>query len=195
MAAPPTIVFIRHGETDWNVVGRLQGHTDIPLNENGREQARRNGRIVAEKVPEAAAYDYVASPLLRARETMEIVRETLRLDRAGYRVDDRLRELGYGAWEGRTLEELRTSDPARFHQRETDKWDFLPPAGESYALLWQRVAAWFATVAGDTVVVAHGGVGRVLWGHFAGIAPEVIVTTHFPQDQVMVWRDEKIEWL
>jgi len=191
----PTIVFVRHGETDWNVAGRLQGQRDVPMNEKGRDQARRNGRIIAERLPEAVAYDFVASPLIRARETMEIVRATMGLDPEAYRIDERLREIAYGDWEGWTLAELRVDQPERMAAREADKWMFLPPAGESYEMLSERVANWLATVTQPTVVAAHGGVGRVLLGEWDGLAPAVIVTTDFPQDQIMLWRDGKVSWL
>ncbi len=76
MRADVTIYFIRHGETDWNAQSRYQGQADVPMNETGRAQARRNGEALRALLPASAAAAYVASPLLRARETMEIVRGT-----------------------------------------------------------------------------------------------------------------------
>src|SRR5262249_13807186 len=70
-----TIYFVRHGETDWNAAKRYQGRRDIPLNATGLAQGRRNGQVLAELIgSRAASLDYVASPLMRARETMEIMR-------------------------------------------------------------------------------------------------------------------------
>ncbi len=101
----PVLVFIRHGETDWNVEGRLQGRRDIPLNDTGRWQARRNGTAIMAAMPEAGGFDFVASPLSRSRETMEILRAAMGLPPQGYATDDRLKELTFGAWEGFTGEE------------------------------------------------------------------------------------------
>ncbi|HZL86046.1 MAG TPA: histidine phosphatase family protein, partial [Candidatus Krumholzibacteria bacterium] len=96
-----TLYFVRHGETDWNRAQRYQGQRDIPLNATGRAQAGRNGRALALALGgNAGALDYVASPLVRARETMEIMRREIGLARDGYRSDDRLREIHYGHWEG-----------------------------------------------------------------------------------------------
>ena len=85
----PTLIFVRHGETNWNVEGRLQGQRDIPLNDKGRGQAKRNGETILSRVPGIAAYDFVASPLIRSRETMEIARLAMGLDPSAYRLDDR----------------------------------------------------------------------------------------------------------
>src|SRR4051794_1581913 len=107
MPIAPTIVFVRHGETDWNVAERLQGQRDIPLNDRGRAQTKRNGLAVAAAIPDIASYDFVSSPLIRSRETMEIARAAMGLDPADYSLDDRLREIAFGEWEGFTTAELR----------------------------------------------------------------------------------------
>jgi histidine phosphatase superfamily protein (branch 1) len=106
-----TIYFLRHGETDWNRALRYQGQHDIPLNEQGRAQARRNGEALRALLPDIAAAEFVASPLSRARETMEIARAGLGLAPSGYRVDDRLKELHYGHWEGQLAADLPALDP------------------------------------------------------------------------------------
>src|SRR5262245_50811536 len=107
-----TLYFIRHGETDWNRAQRYQGRQDIPLNATGRAQAGRNGLVLAEMLGSgAASLDYVASPLLRARETMEIVRREMALAPDAYRTDDRLAEIHYGHWEGQLWPELPRTDP------------------------------------------------------------------------------------
>ena len=87
MRADVTIYFIRHGETDWNAQARYQGQADVPMNETGRAQARRNGEALRALLPGIAGADLVASPLQRARETMRIVRATLDLDPDAFEVD------------------------------------------------------------------------------------------------------------
>jgi probable phosphoglycerate mutase len=162
----PTIYYIRHGETKWNAEGRLQGAQDIPLNDLGRKQAAHAGDILADLFARDGRHEtsiaFVASPLGRARSTMELVRGTLGLPPAGYSLDDRLREIGYGHWEGSTLAQMQVSDPEVFAQRQTDKWTVSPPGGESYASVQIRMRDWYDSLLADTVAVAHGGTARAL---------------------------------
>jgi broad specificity phosphatase PhoE len=162
----PRLYYIRHGETDWNAEGRLQGQRDIPINARGRTQARQCGAILGDLFAcdqvDPAALDFVASPLGRARETMEIARTTLGLAATAYRVDARLAEVAFGTWEGFTGAELRARWPDVYAERERDKWRFTPPGGESYATMSVRMREWYDTLERDTVVVAHGGTLRGL---------------------------------
>jgi broad specificity phosphatase PhoE len=192
---PPTLIFIRHGETDWNVEGRLQGQRDIPLNDKGRGQAHRNGKVLIAAIPDIAGYDFVASPLERSRETMEIARLAMGLDPSAYHLDERLREISFGEWEGFTTKELRARVPALVKARETDKWGFLPPDGESYRLLSKRIDGWLADIARPAVAVSHGGVGRVLLRHILGLDPHEAVTMSFPQDQVLLLENGVASWI
>ncbi len=166
----PVLYYIRHGETDWNAEQRLQGHRDTPLNTRGRGQASHCGGVLRELLARdgraAADCGYVSSPLARARQTMELVRAALDLDRDAYGLDDRLIEISFGDWEGLTLPEIAARNPDALAAREQDKWGFTPPGGESYHDVTQRVGAWYATVTQDTVVTAHGGVARALVAHF-----------------------------
>jgi len=185
----PTIVFMRHGETDWNVEGRLQGQRDVPVNDRGRAQARRNGEVIAAAIPDVATFDFVASPLSRARETMEMARAAMGLDPNAYRTDERLRELTFGDWESFTLDELRIRRPEEAAARDHDKWRFTPPGGESYADLAGRIAPWLEGLTRPTVAVAHGGIGRVLRIALAGVDPAEAVNTDIPHGKVFLWKD------
>jgi probable phosphoglycerate mutase len=160
----PLLYYIRHGETDWNREARLQGQREIPINANGRAQARASGDILRDLIAREphTELDFVSSPLGRARETMEIVRASLGLDLKAYRTDERITEISFGSWEGFTLEELRRILPDTVEARERDKWDFAPPGAESYAAMSRRVRGWYDELKRDTVAVAHGGVLRGL---------------------------------
>src|SRR5262249_56210928 len=128
----------------------------------GREGRGKGGTLANVLGGEADTIDYVASPLKRARETMELMRRQLGLPAYGYRTDERLREIHYGHWAGELWHALPTTDPAGFAAREADRWGWRPTGGESYRELSERVAHWLSEVDRDAVVAAHGGVMRVL---------------------------------
>ena len=170
----PVIYFIRHGETDWNAAHRLQGSRDRPLSAVGREQASRCGDLLRDLLARdgraAAELDYVSSPLLRARASMELVRIGLGLDPSGYRTDERLTEIAFGEWEGLTFADLKSRAADLLARREQDPWHFVPPGGESYVQLLARVSAWHASLTRDAVVTSHLNTGRALMAHLR-IAP------------------------
>jgi probable phosphoglycerate mutase len=165
----PVVYYIRHGETDWNVAGRLQGRRDIPLNARGRAQAAHCGDVLRDLFAltgtEPAALDYISSPLGRATATMDLVRARLGLPATGARIDPQLAEISFGEWEGFTIAELRNRDPQRVAAREHDKWRFQPPGGESYEAMAARIGAWHRDLTRDAVVIAHGGTARGLMAH------------------------------
>ena len=190
-----TLYFVRHGETDWNVEARLQGQRDIPLNHFGRVQAEEAADRLRRLVPRYEDLDYVASPLSRTRETMERLREAAGLYPGFYRVDERLKELSFGAWEGLTWKEVRAREPQATAGRHRDKWNYTPPGGESYAMLAERVAPAIAELERDAVVVSHGGVARALLallGHASqGQAPIVDIW----QGKILVFSDGHYSWV
>ena len=156
------LYFVRHGETDWNAEGRLQGQRDIPLNDVGRVQAEEVGAILARLEPRFEDLAYWSSPLSRTRETMELMRSRLGLHPPAYRLDDRLKELSFGAWEGLTWPEVEAHSPAIAASRLADKWHTKPPEGENYEDVATRLGAFVATLERPSVIVSHGGVGRTL---------------------------------
>jgi len=190
----PAIVFIRHGETDWNLQGRLQGQRDIPLNEVGRAQAAEAGRKLR-TIVDPAALPWRVSPLERTRETAEIARDAIGLDPKAYELDDRLKELTFGDWEGRTWAELKAVDRAIVRARQADKWGFVPPQGESYAMLHARIATWLPSVTEETIVVSHGGVARALMVLLAGADPASACVEDIWQGKLLWFREGRAEWV
>jgi broad specificity phosphatase PhoE len=192
---PPPIVFIRHGETDWNAEGRLQGQRDIPLNAVGREQAVEVGWRLRKHVEDLEALPWLVSPLSRTRETAEIARRAVGFDPFRYELDDRLRELTFGDWEGCTWKELRAVDPDAVTARAADKWGYVPPDGESYGMLCERMSLWLQTFAKPAIVVSHGGVARVLLVLLAGWDPEGAVGADIWQGKLLMFSDGEAAWL
>ena len=141
MRAGVTIYFIRHGETDWNAEARYQGQADIPMNATGRAQAQRNGEVLRGLLPAIARCRFIASPLSRARATMEIVRNAMGLAPQAYDLDDRLKEINYGAWQGVFAADLPAVDAEGLAARTKDTFHWRPRGGESYADLTARASS------------------------------------------------------
>lgn len=190
-----TLYFIRHGQTEWNRTRRIQGQIDTPLNDTGRSQAARNGQALSDLDVSIATLPFIASPLARCRETMEIIRDKLGLQRDGYTTDDRLKEIHFGNWQGSYWPETPERFPSDHQARQRDTYNWRPEGGESYADLTMRTAAWLAELDCDTVCVAHGGVSRALRGHVLGLEEREVPDLSVPQDKILVLRSEGMQWI
>jgi broad specificity phosphatase PhoE len=181
------IYVIRHGQTDWNAEGRLQGQKDIPINAIGRGQATHNGETLRDLVGQADGFDFVASPLSRTRETMERIRSAMGLDPMGYRTDERLKELSFGDWEGFTTAEIKKTAPERLRERSKNKWSFIPPGAdaESYEILSWRIGAWLSSLNGPTISVSHGGVLRSLFRIIGKVDEDEAANMPIHQDRIV----------
>jgi broad specificity phosphatase PhoE len=150
----------RHGETEWSLSGQHTGITDIPLTENGREQAK----LVGERLAGRQFAAVLTSPMTRARETARL---------AGYgdqaEIDDRLMEWNYGEYEGRTTADIRKEVPG------WTVWTHPTPGGESAAEVGARADAVIERVRsinGNVIIFSHGHFLRVLGTRWIGLPPE-----------------------
>jgi len=160
---------IRHAETLWNRQRRIQGRGDSPLTPEGKRMAAFWGRLLA-----GLPWDRIlASDTGRALATARRIQARLGRPLA---LEPRLRELDWGAWTGRTLEEIAAVEPERLARQAAAGWEFRPPGGESRRELLARVRAALAAAArrhpGERVlVVTHGGVLRALELSLSGDGP------------------------
>jgi broad specificity phosphatase PhoE len=183
----PKLYFIRHGETDWNAEGRLQGQRDIPLNDVGRVQAEETGIVLSRLEPGFEDLAYWSSPLSRTRETMELLRVKLGLYPQAYRMDDRLKEVSFGEWEGLTWPDVERISPRLAASRIADKWHTSPPQGENYQDVADRLSTFLSTLERTSVVVSHGGVGRALMALTGCLNKEKAAETFVRQGVVYVF--------
>ncbi len=170
MAGSNEVLLVRHGETDDNAADRFQGQLDTRLNDRGREQSRALARSLAGEGLRAL----YSSPLLRARETAEIVGAQLGLEPV---FDDRLMEANTGDWTGQLYADVTAAAPDEFRAWRSADRSFRFPGGESVAEQAERVAAALVDVRGagalPALVVTHGGAiravpGAVPTGDFVG---------------------------
>jgi len=151
------LALLRHGHTPWNRAGRIQGRTDVALDDAARAQ------LQALRLPsEWAKADIVASPLLRAMDTARLV-----CDRPAVAVPA-LTEMDWGLWEGKQGTDLRGDPASGFRDIEDWGWHYRPPNGESPDEVRTRLRPWLASVQTDTVAVCHIGIMRVLMAMATG---------------------------
>jgi broad specificity phosphatase PhoE len=177
-----TIVLVRHGETDWNLERRWQGHADPELNDTGRAQAEAVARSLAAK-PFDALY---SSDLVRARETAEIIGRELGLP---IRLDARMREVDVGEWSGLTMPEIEQRYPEGLRRRREGGtgWEH----GESYSAMGDRVVAALRAIAeahpgGRVLVVTHGGPMSSTWLAGGGTRADWPRTSNCDLDEIAV---------
>jgi broad specificity phosphatase PhoE len=189
----PPIVFIRHGETDWNKQGLIQGSIDTDLNEQGRKQAKDLAKALGAMRESYSGYEIYVSPQRRALQTLEPIAEALGLNHAAIKRESRLRELEFGVWEGRPFWELKASPVYPALPEERYYWR--PERGESYEDGVSRVAQWRAGLTRPTLVISHGAVGRCLMGFTAGLGPRELVELKTPQGAWCSLDKGKINWI
>ncbi|WP_193366934.1 histidine phosphatase family protein [Pelagibius marinus] len=180
------IYLLRHGETEWNRQGRLQGHGDSPLTERGLSQAVAMGGALRRAIDDFSGFTLVASPLGRTLATARCVAAVIGKNPAEIIEEPRLMEHGFGHWEGEIYDEVEDLYPEQWQAREADRWHYRVPGGESYALVAERVGAWLAEQPEDArlIVVSHGLAGKVLRGLYLAATREEVLAMAEPQDAV-----------
>ncbi len=155
------ILFIRHGETDWNRIKRIQGHIDIPLATTGLAQAQRLARRIADEAKQGVRLDAIySSDLQRAQQTAQPIADALGLP---LQLREGLRERSYGAFQGHDSDEIALRFPDEYAHWQTRDPGFAPPEGESQRAFYHRVVHAIepliaAHPGGRIACVAHGGV-------------------------------------
>jgi probable phosphoglycerate mutase len=177
------IYLVRHGQTEFNRERRIQGHVDSPLTELGVRQAKAVGRLLRDLIRDPVGWRIVSSPLGRAHATAELV--SAKLGGLPVEFDHRLKEMSWGAYDGRLRAELEAQEPETFGRTG---WAFDAGTGESYEAVSERVGAWLASLPPEPerriVCVSHGISGRVLRGLYAKLGRDEASLQEVPQDAV-----------
>ncbi len=175
-----TLYVVRHGECEHNAAGWAAGHDDSPLTAQGREQARANGRVLAEIAGDLSALDFHTSSLHRTCCTMELLREAAGLPATGYRADGRLVEGNLG-----DHARVATDVFLKHEGYVADPWNYVRPNGESMAQVFARVGRFLATLTRDAVIVSHALPCTAIRGHYLGLSREQIIGYHMANAGVL----------
>lgn len=176
------IYLVRHGQTEFNASGRIQGAKDSPLTPLGIDQGRRLGRLLGALAPPDARI--IASPLGRTQHTARLIREESGLA-SDIATDARLAEISLGDWDGLLRDDIRAMVPDFDAGPRRWDWHFSAPGGDRYETLAMRLGAWLdeaRSMPGVTIAVSHGVAGRILRGLFLGMPREQVVMLEIPQD-------------
>ncbi|MDB9315651.1 histidine phosphatase family protein [Spirulina sp. CS-785/01] len=176
---PLRLLLVRHGETNWNRESRFQGTMDIPLNEKGREQARK----AAEHLKGVKIDFGITSPMLRPKETAELILE--HHSQVSLETRDRLLEIGHGTWEGKLESEIEAAYPGMLQQWKTAPETVQMPEGENLQQVWDRaIATWQEIVqqysnppttdSPTGIVVAHDAINKTILCWLLGLEPKDI---------------------
>ncbi len=177
---------MRHGETEWNLAGRAQGHLNSPLTQTGRQQAQRLGEILARELGSPDGFDQMASPIGRVQETVANIRQHFDLRPVA---TDLLKEIDLGQLSGLTKPEMVERFPAHMAGKPDHDWYFGAPGGETLADLRERASRWLGTLSRPTIAVAHGQIGKVIRGLCLGLDDAQILRLKEPQGVVHVIED------
>ncbi|WP_146343935.1 histidine phosphatase family protein [Phaeobacter marinintestinus] len=153
----PELLILRHGETEWNRLGRMQGALDSPLTETGRSQARAQNALIAGQG--ASSHGWFTSPQGRAVETARIAAQGHDTQIV---TDARLREIEMGNWTGRMRSEIHEAAPHLFEDPSAMSWYGQAPGGESLKDLASRVRSFLTDLSGPAVIVTHGITSRMM---------------------------------
>lgn len=193
----PDFYFARHGQTDWNRERRYQGTRDIPLNATGQLQADSNGVLLRylfeEDGADPASYHWYASPLSRARETMERMRAAFDIKLPEVRYDERLMEISFGKLEGLLHDDLELAHAVPPGMRDEKYWAFRPEEGENYDDLTHRLLDFAAELTDRSVIVAHGGVLRALRHLVEGADKAEVLNWDTPQGVIAHFSDGRMK--
>ncbi len=176
-----TIFFVRHGQTEWNASGRMQGRANSDLTGIGRQQADANGRLLARLSIEGL----YASPLERTRQTAEIVQRHVPLP---VTYDARLVEWDCGDWSGHRYAEVQARWPEEWAAYRADRFNYRGPNCETYPDMIARVQPFLDALRAGAerrvAVISHGMIGRVMVSLLLGHDRQQMLSYHQPNDVV-----------
>jgi len=189
------LFIVRHGETEWNLVERLQGRLDSPLTSRGIAQARAMGERLAMRIGSTATPRIVTSPIGRAAATAVVIAGCLGVDASSVEAEPLLSELDFGLWSGLTMAEVRHRYAEEYRARELDKWNRGPNGGESYSAAYERATRWLRAVRELPCVVGvtHEALSRVLRGAYAGLPRQWTLGSSHPHGTIYALRDGRVE--
>ncbi len=175
------LYFVRHGQTQWNAIARMQGQWNSDLSELGQAQAERNGEFLAQENIDAL----FVSPLRRTRQTAARINAHLGL---GPVFDPRIMEWDCGDWSGHLYADIKNKWPEEWQNLEADRFNYRGPNCENYPDMFERSRPFLEELLAsrhqNIAIVSHGMIGKVMVADLLGYSPEQTLAVHQPNDAV-----------
>lgn len=175
------LYFVRHGQTEWNAIHRMQGRWNSDLNETGREQAQVNGKLLATSNIETI----IASPLDRTRQTADIINRYLNVH---ITFEDRIKEWDCGDWSGHLYEDVKVKWEKEWGFLQADRFNYRGPNCENYPDMIERATPFLQEIkqhkATSIAIVSHGMIGKVMVSLLLGFGASEMLGFGQPNDVI-----------
>lgn len=190
------IYLLRHGETEFNKLGKYQGILDSPLTPLGRAQVSQNSVLLKHQLTDTQTIRIYASPLGRAMDSAKIICQYLDYPFDDVIIDERLQEVDLGEWSGHSFSELKQDYPEALATANHYHWYFQSPTGESYDHVMTRCHNWLNDIDSETcnIAISHGLLGRILRGAYADLEQNDTLEQAVPQKGFYRLKERQISY-
>lgn len=189
------IIFLRHGETEWNIKGKYQGDADIEINEIGKQNSKENGRWIQKFLKEKniKKINCMVSPLKRTQKSLEIVIDNLQVEIKKIEMVQELREINVGHWQGLTTIEVKEKFYEERKNRKKNRWRFKPKNGESLNDRAKTLIEKIQGIKQPTIVITHAGIIRIIQYYLGNMEPELAAQFTINHRTALVWNNQKLK--
>jgi broad specificity phosphatase PhoE len=192
------IIIVRHGQTLWNVLKKLQGHRNSKLTVKGNRQAIKVAKFFDQKIKKIEDFKIYSSPIKRVVDYTNVINSNLKNIKIKNKIiySNYLKEHNFGKWEGKSIKEIKKKFPDEFQNREIDKWNFKVPNGESYSVLNKRVKKFIKkeiSLRKKYIIFTHEMVSKVFRGVILNLDKKKIMRLKHNSDYVFIYKNKKFK--
>tara|TARA_B100001093_G_scaffold439840_2_gene440031 strand:+ start:10436 stop:11029 length:594 start_codon:yes stop_codon:yes gene_type:complete len=192
------IIIVRHGQTLWNVLKKLQGHRNSKLTVKGNRQAIKVAKFFDQKIKKIEDFKIYSSPIKRVVDYTNVINSNLKNIKIKNKIiySNYLKEHNFGKWEGKSISEIKKKFPDEFQNRELDKWNFKVPKGESYSVLSKRVKKFIKkkiSLRKKYIIFTHEMVSKVFRAAILNLDKKKTMKLKHNSDFVFIYKNNKFK--
>ncbi len=193
------IIIVRHGETEWNLKKRKQGHKNSKLTPKGKKQAIKVAKFFNKKKYNLNKFILYSSSLKRVTDYTKIINHNLVNNfnfKKKVKLSNQLKEHKFGHWEGKNDKEIEKLFPKQVKKRKADRWNYVIPGGESYGLLYKRIKKFIQkkmNLKKNYVIFSHDMVSRVFRGYLMNYKPSKIIKSEHKNSSIFIYNNKSLK--